>query len=146
MVEQGLVMLIQQGIASLTPSVPGGYGVQLPKDLISDTVPMAWSYRAIVAEPSYVLEGQDAFTGLELQIDCHGFWLDPQGRPTMANAINLARAIEGVLRGGWAGTLPDPDATVVQGIFRQSHYVDGFSHVNRSYVRSLEYLVNYDQI
>jgi hypothetical protein len=64
----------------------------------------------------------------------------------MANAMTLARKIDGVLRGGFSGVLPDPDSTFVQGIFRSGPSVDGFSDLNRSYVRTLEYLVNYDQI
>lgn len=137
MIEQGLVMLIQAGLGT-PPLAPGGWAVQLPKDLISPATPKAWTYRCIVSEPSYHLTGESGFTALEVQIDCHGL--------TMPDAIALARAIDGVLRGGYAGTLPDPDATVVQGIFRQGPYVDGFSDANRSYVRTLEYLINYNQV
>ena len=138
MIEAGLVALVQQGITSALPGVPGGFAVQLPKDQISSASAMAWTYRCIVAEPTYTLQGQDPFTGLELQIDCHGY--------AMADAIALARAIDGVLRGGYSGVLPDADHTVVQGIFRMAPFTDGFSDANRSYVRTLEYLVNYDQI
>ena len=136
MIEQGLVLLIQAGLGN-PPMAPGGFAVELPKDQISATAPMAWTYRCIVADPTYHLGGQDGFTGLELQIDCHGY--------TMANAIALARAIDAVLRGVYSGTLSDPDATVVQGIFRMGPFLDGFSDANRSYVRTLEYLVNYNQ-
>jgi hypothetical protein len=44
-----------------------------------------------------------------LQIDCYG--------STAAQAITLAKAIDAVLN-GYRGTLPDADATVVQGCFR----------------------------
>ena len=64
----------------------------------------------------------------------------------MADAITLARGIDNILRGSWTGTLPDSDATVVQGIFRLPSFVDGFSDANRSYVRTLEYLVKYIQL
>ena len=136
MVEQGLVMLIQSGLGT-PPIAPGGWAVELPKDQVSPAAPMAWTYRSIDSDPTYLLNGQDGFTGWYVQIDCHGY--------TMANAITLARAIDGVLRGGYAGTLPDPDHTVVVGIFRQNHFLDGFSDANRTYVRTLEYLIQYNQ-
>ena len=137
MIEQGLELLIQSGLGT-PPMAPGGFMVQLPKDFISPNTPMAWSYRSIVSEPSYTLTGQDSWTSWEVQIDCHGY--------TAAHAITLARAIDKVLRGGFSGTLPDADHTVVQGIFRQGSFVDGFSDTSRSYVRSLEYEVQYHQI
>ena len=137
MIEQGFVALIQAGLGS-PPMAPGGFAVQLPKDQISSAAPMAWTYRSIVSDPTYHLGGQDALTGWEVQIDCHGY--------TMANAITLARAIDAVLRGGYTGVLSDPDHTFVQGVFRMGPFIDGFSDVNRSFVRTLEYLVNYDQI
>ena|SRR5579871_1543525 len=145
-IEQGLVMLIQQGLAAATPPVvvPGGFATELPKDMLSPTNPMAWSYRTITSEPSYHLGGQDGFTSLHVQIDCHGYDLPNVGGA--ANAQKLARAIDAVLRGLFTGTLPDTDQTFVFGITRQPGFVDGFSDVNRSYVRSLEYQVDYNQV
>jgi len=137
MIEAGLVTLIQAGLGT-PPMAPGGFAVQLPKDQISSTSPMAWTYRGIIVEPTYVLEGQDAFTEWEVQIDCHGY--------TMANAITLARAIQGVLRGNWSGVLPDPDHTVAFGVQQEQLGPDGFSDANRSYVRTLEYKIQYAQI
>jgi hypothetical protein len=137
MVEQGLVALIQAGLGN-PPLAPGGFAVKLPENYISATNPMAWTYRSILAEPSYLLAGQDGLTGWHVQIDCHG--------NSMSDAIHLARTIDGVLRGSWSGVLPDPDATVVQGIFRQGPAIDGYSDTAHSYVRTLEYLVNYEQI
>jgi hypothetical protein len=136
MIEQGFVLLVQGGLGT-PPMAPGGWAVQLPKDQISEAQPRAWTYRSIVSEPSYHLSGQDGFTGWEIQLDCHGY--------TMADAIALARAIDGVLRGGYSGVLADPDHTRVHGIFRRGPYVDGYSDLNRSYVRTMEYLVNYNQ-
>jgi hypothetical protein len=136
-IEQGLVQLIQAGLGT-PPLAPGGWAVQLPPNQITDTAPMAWTYHSLSAEPSYTLASQDGFTSWELRVDCHG--------RTMADAIRLARAIDGVLRGGYSGKLPDDDATFVHGIFRRGPYVDGFSDLNRSYVRTMEYLVNYNQI
>jgi hypothetical protein len=141
-VEQGFVMLVQAALGT-PPMAPGGYAVQLPSttqigDGTNGTYKMAWTYNTISDEPSYTLGGQDGLTEWEFRLNCHG--------STMANAITLARAIDGVLRGSWAGVLPDPDATVVQGIFRRAPVVDGFDDVNRSYVRTLEYMVQYEQI
>lgn len=138
MVEQGLVMLIQNGIASIVPGVPGGFAVQLPKDTIGQSQPMAWTYHSITSKPDYVLAGQTGWTEWCVQIDCHG--------NGMADAIRLARAIDGVLRGAFQGNLPDPDSTYVFSIYRQSPQVDGYSDTNRTFVRSLEYLVIYQQI
>ena len=137
MVEQGLVLLIQAGLAAGGLSVPGGWPVQLPQQMAEDW-PMAWTYRSITAPPSYTLDGEDGYTEWNVQIDCHGF--------AYADAIRLARGIDEVLRGGFAGVLPDPDSTVVQGIFRSDPFIDGFSDADRSYVRTLEYTVVYDQI
>ena len=138
MVEEGLCNLIKTGITSQYPGISGGYPSQLPPNFISSSNPWSWTYRSILSEPMYVLEGQDALTAWEVQLDCHGY--------AMSHAMSLARAIDGVLRGGWHGTMTDPDATVVTGIFRLPSFVDGFSDANRSYVRSLEYRVHYYQI
>src|SRR5207248_2519193 len=100
--------------------------------------PWSWTYRSIISTPLYVLEGQSGLTSWEVQLDCHGF--------AMSHATSLARAIDGVLRGSYAGVLTDTDATRVTGIFRLPSCVDGFSDASRSYVRSLEYRVHYYQI
>jgi len=139
-IEAGLVALIQSGLQSSSPPtiVDGGFAVELPKDQISKKNTMAWSYRFISAEPNVFLNGEDGFTQATVQIDCHG--------NQMQDAIHLARAIMRVLRGGFRGKLPDPDATYVDSIVRQSTFVDGFSDVNRSFVRSLEYRVCFNQV
>ena len=145
-IEDGLLLLIQQGLAAQTPPVVAtGAGVELPKDVLSPTAPLGYTVRSIVSEPTYFLSGQDGFTGLEVQIDCHGLGRD-FGGPGFQGAVTLARAIDAILRGGYAGTLPDADGTVVEGIFRRPHFVDGFSDANRSYVRTMEYLINYHQV
>ncbi len=129
-------MLIQSGLGN-PPLAPGGFAMELPKDQISQTAPMAWAYQCLESTPSYFLTGQDGFTSLLMRINCHGL--------TAANAQQLAYAVDKVLRGEWSGTLSDPDATVVQGIFRENAFVDGYSDANRAYVRTLEYLINYQQ-
>jgi hypothetical protein len=137
-IEQGLVSLIQSGIGSLAP---GGYAATVPEtNQVTAANPKAWTYRTIISMPTYVLEGEDLLTELELQIDCHGY--------TMDDAILLAKAIKSALRaaaptGGSPLVLSDPDNTVVQGIFRRAPHLDGYSDANRTYVRTLEYLVTY---
>jgi hypothetical protein len=137
MIEQGFCTLIQNGLKGQGVSVPGAFAVELPKDLISASTPQAWTYRSIISTPLYFIDGQDPLTMWEVQIDCCGF--------TMTNAITLARSIDSVLRGSWSGTLQDADHTVVQGIFRLPSMVDGFNDINRSFVRSLEYQINFIQ-
>ena len=139
MIEQGIVKLIQFGLTGKFPEVvPGGYATQLPKDTPSAKYPKAWTYMSISSEPEYFLSGQDPLTHWTVQIDCHGL--------TATDAEQLARAIDGVLRGAPSGQLQDSDGTHVQGIFRQGHFHDGYNDVLRTYVRSLEYLVQYNQI
>jgi hypothetical protein len=133
-IEDGLVGFIQSGLGS-PPIAVGGFGVMLPKDFIQPSNPMAWVYQSLSSEPTYYLTGQDSFTSLTLRINCHGY--------TMAYAIQLARAINLVLRGIPSGRLPDSEGTMVYGIFREPSFVDGFDPTNRSFVRTLEYLVNY---
>ncbi len=140
-IEKGLELLIQAGLGS-PPIASGGFFVQLPKDFITAANPMAWTYRFLISNPTYTLDTQDGFTAAEIRIDCHGF--------TAAHAIQLANAIAVALRppagnsGAWSGTLPDSDATVVQGIFQSGNAPDGYSDLNRSFVRTLEFLVNYN--
>jgi hypothetical protein len=132
-------MLIQAALGGSPPvaGVTGGFADQLPKDQVSAAAPMAWTYKTIVLEPDYVIGGQTGWTDWHVQIDCHGF--------TAANAITLLRSIDSVLRGGFRGVLPDPDSTYVFQTIRQGPAVSGFSDADRTYVRSLEYLVSYQQ-
>lgn len=136
-IEDGLVLLIQSGMGS-PPMAPGGFMVKLPKDLIvpGSTTTKAWVWKAISSTPTYILEGQDGFTALHWQIDCHGL--------TATDSIDLANAIDAVLRGGYMGTLPDTAQTVVQGIFGETGPHDGYDSDSKTYVRILEYLINYN--
>jgi hypothetical protein len=138
MIEAGMVALINAGIASAYPGLTGGFAAELPENFISASNPWSWSYRSIMSKPLYTLQGQDSLTEWEVQIDCHG--------AKMVNAIGVARAIDGVLRGGFSGTLSDSDSTVVLGVFRLPSQVDGFNDDARTFVRSLEYNIQYIQI
>jgi hypothetical protein len=129
-IEAGFVQLVQSGLGS-PPLAPGGFLSQLPKDLLSNGTTMAWVYKSINAEPNYFLDGQDPYTVVKLQLDCHGL--------TAVDSLTLAAAITKALRGGFSGPLPDADATQCLGIFDQGTNLDGYDAVNRSFVRSLEY-------
>ena len=133
-IEQGFVNLVSNGLNN--PAV-NGYAVQLPANCITFENPQAWSYRSIISTPLYSLNGQNSFTKLEVQLDCHGY--------KMSDAITLARQIQNVLSGGWSGTLSDSDSTVVQGIFQLPSFTDGYSDANKTFVRSLEYLIEFYQ-
>ena len=142
MVEQGLVSLVQTGIASACPTCPGGFGTQLPPDVLANlqagTVTQAWTWQTIARIPTYTLTGQAGLTTWVVSIDCHG--------TTSADALNLARAINNVVRGSWSGMLPsDPDNTIVQGIFSTGNEVSGYDKINYSYVTTVGYRIQYNQ-
>jgi hypothetical protein len=138
-IEQGFVALVQSRLAVAGVRPPGGFFVQMPKDTISETAPQAWTFRWITDREDVLLTGEASFTQALVQIDCHGY--------APADAISLAAAIKSVLRSGLSGRLgsADPDNTLVDSIIRQPSQVDGFNDANRTYVRSLEYLVSYYQ-
>lgn len=130
-------MYLQAGFAALSPPVvaPGLFAFgQLPKDQISALSPMALAYRSITSDPDYNLQGPGVCEW-HVQIDCHGY--------DTPDPINLSKAVKHILDKGFSGTFSDPDATRVAGIYRMPGQVDGFSDANRSYVRSLEYVIQY---
>ena len=133
-------MLIQVALAGSPPvaTVPGGYADTLPPDQITAAAPMAWAYRDIYSEPEYVLGGQTGWTELHVQIDCFGY--------AAANALELRNAIYNVLRGGYRGTLPDPDATYVFQIVGLRKIPSAFLTADRTWVRKLECIVQYQQV
>ncbi|HXI42057.1 MAG TPA: hypothetical protein VNH83_18895 [Bryobacteraceae bacterium] len=133
-IEQGISLLVRNALSNPPDDAFGGFFAQLPKDWISADRPRAWTYRFITSNPMYVLAGANGMVEAELQIDCHGF--------TPEDAIALAAAIDPVLS-GFHGLLPDDDQTKVQGMFNQGSSTDGYSDVNRTFVRTLEYQIHY---
>ena len=127
MIELGLVQSIQSDstVAALAPV--GGFFAQLPEN---QALP-AWVYNTISESVDYLLAGPDSLVERRVQIDCYG--------TTAAEAIALAAAIDRLLT-GWRGTLPDPDATRVAGLFR-SNLIDFFDQSARTFRRLLEYSV-----
>ena len=147
MIDLGLVMLVQQALAGSPPvnNVPGGWKGMLPKDIVGSTpvgsssmIRSAWIYKTKDTKPTYHLTGQDGFTGFTFVIECHGL--------LASDADALASAIYFVFEDIWSGVLPDPDKTVVQGIFLTDEVSGEFADNTRTFVHTLEYLVNYNQV
>ena len=140
MVEQGLLKFIANGLAGSPPvTPPPGFLTHIEKDQISGSgSTQAYCIKTIGIDPDYVLTGQTGWTEWKVQIDACG--------ATAKDSVDLARAIDNVLRGAFHGVLPDSDSTYVFGIFRIDGGADGYSDVNRTYVRSLEYRIVYQQI
>ena len=127
MIEQGFVQLVQGASAVQAIAATGGFLAELPKD---QALP-SWSYTTIADSADYVLAGPVDLGSWNVQIDCYA--------ATREQAVLLAAAIDTVLN-GYAGTLADPDQTVVQGIFRINKR-DFFDDARRTYRRMLEYEV-----
>ncbi len=130
MLEEGLVKLVQSdpSVAALCPN--GGYFVKLP-----DGTPLpSWSYQVISDPADYTTTGE-RYTQIRYELDCYA---DPDG----ANmAIRLARAIDNVL-GGFKGTLPDVDQTVVFACLRSDRR-DFENSEARNFRRMTEYDIHY---
>jgi hypothetical protein len=126
MIEQGMVQLIQATPAVSAIAPKGGFLGTLPKDF---PLP-SWSYIVVSDPVDYELTGPVSLGSTRIQIDCYG--------ANGADAILLAKAIDNVLI-GYRGTLPDPDSTVVQGVFRINK-IDFFDVDARNYRRMLEYI------
>lgn len=133
-------MYILAALAAQTPPIalPNIYLVELPKDYISFKNPMGLKYRFITVPPDYTLStGDSGLQAATIQFDCCGY--------DSASSVVLAYALRKVFKANFRGPLLDPDATFVDSIFRLPTCVDGYSDTNRTYVRSLEYVVNYIQ-
>ena len=130
-IEAGLSQLLITGLKATYPDLQV-FGVTTPVDYISKSNRYGIAYRSIIDTPSYILEGQDALSFWEVQLDCIGF--------EYKDAIKLAKAVSDLLAGTWTGTLSD--GTVVKGIFRLPSKVDGITEA-RNYIRSLEFQIIY---
>jgi len=137
MLEAGIVELVMANPAVLAIATTGGFLLSLPKDQLT-TVSASWSYQVISDRGAYGLRGEHGFVTRRLQIDCYS---DPT-HPGLC--ITLAKAIDRVL-GGYQGTLPDTDATVVFGCFR-SDLEDFFDDAGRTYRRMLEYEIQFHEV
>ena len=127
MIEQGFVLLVQGNAAVRAIAATGGFLAELPKD---QPLP-SWSYTSVADSADYALAGPVDLGSWNVQVDCYA--------NTREQAVLLAAAIDGVLN-GYAGTLADPDSTVVQGVFRINKR-DFFDDARRTYRRMLEYQV-----
>lgn len=131
MIELGLVLLVNSGLSS--PPFAGGYFVQaLPKNPTYPT----WVYQFISRVPNTGLQFVKGLNMGRLEIHCLGSQ-DAQG----ADAVTLAYQIDAILN-GYAGNLPDPDATFVSSCVRsdgKDDYYDSF----RTYGRMIEYEIQF---
>src|SRR5258708_32764523 len=125
MIEQGFVGLVQGTSTVKAIATAGGFLAELPKD---QGLP-SWSYTTVADSADYVLAGPVDLGSWNVQIDCYG--------ATREQAVLLAAAIDAVLN-GYAGTLADPDQTVVQGIFRINKR-DCFADARPTAPRMFEY-------
>ena len=132
MIEDGIVQLVQSDPTVLSLCQFGGFWLSLPKG----TPLPSWSFTVVSEVTDYTLAGRTDLTPRRLQIDTYAM----EG----AEALNLARAIDNVLS-GYKGTLPDPQATVVQGCFRENE-IDFFDDVSRTYRRMIEFFVHYNNL
>lgn len=132
MIEDGIVQLVQADPTVLAQCSFGGFYLSLPKG----TPLPSWSYQVVSEPAEYTLVGRTDLTPRRLQIDVYAM--------NGAQALNLARAIDNVLS-GWKGTLPDTQATLVQGIFRDNE-IDFFDDASRTYRRMIEFFVNYNNL
>jgi hypothetical protein len=131
MIEQGVVMLIQSDAAVKAIAAQGGFLATLPSDY---QLP-SWTYLLVSDVTDYVLTGPSKLSSRRVQFDCYG--------TQPADIILLGNAIDKLLN-GYRGTLPDPDATVVQGIFHLNS-LDFFDVDSRTYRRSLDYMIWFEQ-
>jgi hypothetical protein len=125
----GLVDMVSNDPAVKELCPVGGFMAELPKDF---TLP-GWTYRTITEPVDYTLQGGQ-FPAARIQIDCYG---------TPAQALNLGRAIDSKLS-GFAGTLLDIEATIVQGIFRSDRMVM-YDSDPQTFRVMLEYEVRYSK-
>ena len=132
MIEDGIVQLVQSDPTVLSLCPLGGFYATLPKG----TPLPSWSYKVISEVAQYTLQGRTNLTPRRLQIDVYAM----EG----VEALQLTRAIDNVLS-AWRGTLPDPQATVVQGIFRDDEH-DFFDDASRTWRRTLEVFINYENL
>ena len=127
MIEQGLVMKIQ---AESGYSTVGGFAGQLPENLPAPV----YFYKVISDQANTTLQSFKGFGSRMFQFDCFG--------AKAVDAQLLANAIDVVLN-GFHGTLPDPDSTRVDSIFRTDRMGPEPSSSSRNFWVMLEYKVWY---
>jgi len=127
MIDQGIVMLVNAGLAS--PPFIGGFDSELPKDWPLPN----WTYMIVYDHSETGLQFAKGPTKRMLQIDCYG--------STPADAASLANSIDSVLN-GYQGHLPDPDSTFVSSCFNTDKR-SFFQDAPRQFSRMLEYTIWY---
>lgn len=129
MIEQGIVMLVQNDATVRSLCQNGGYWMSLPKDPNFPT----WCYSVVSSVTEKTLDRQKLLCFERWQIDVYS--------TDGSDCMQLACAVDDVLD-HYTGVLPDPDATLVQGVFR-SDLIDFFDTTVRNYRRMLEYELHF---
>ena len=128
MINKGLVMRIQSGIATSFPACRGGFEGQLPPN----AAPPAYSYRVISDPANTTLRSFRGFGNRRYEFKCWGI--------DAASADALADAIDAQLD-GFSGVLTDPDATRVDSMFRTDRLEADLSPSSRNFWVMLEYSI-----
>ena len=132
-IQQGLVMLVQAGLAASPPPfaggpVPGGFADYLPEN----QAPPAYIHRGISSVPQTGLQFVRGLVAKRIDIVSFG--------TNAAQAQLLAKAIHGIVN-GFKGTLSDPDATVVDSIIYQDDEGPKYSDSARNWYYMFEYRI-----
>lgn len=123
-------MLIQAGLATSFPSCQAGFAGQLPENAI----PPAYTYKVISDPANLTLKSFSGFGQRRFEFNCFGV--------KAVDAQSLAYKIDAVLN-GFRGTLSDPDATRIDGMFRTDRMGPNYQSASRNFAVLLEYLVSY---
>jgi hypothetical protein len=138
-IDQGILMLVNNGLASASPPVAYGGGFLDQMAPPNAGYPF-WVYRVISQVPNTGLLFAKGLRMRRIQIDVMG---DPSPAGNGSDALALADAIDGILN-GYAGNLPDPDSTFVSSCF-QSDLIDEYDTALRTPKRLLEYEIQFAQ-
>jgi hypothetical protein len=129
MIDQGLELLLQNTSAVTAIAPVGGFNTQLPPN---KPLP-SWTFQLVSSPSDLTLQGPVSLTYARYQFDCYG--------ENSAQTILLSNAINQVLD-GFIGTLPDPDATIVQ-VMRRTNKIPFFDSDARNFRIMLEYELQY---
>jgi hypothetical protein len=132
-IEQGLVKLVQTGLAASSPPIVlmGGFLATLPKGQVLPS----WTYQMVSAVPDRTLDNAKGglFAG-RIQIDCYGAEAD--------DAVSLSWAIARVLN-GQRGTLADADGTYLDSAFLSDTHDPEVDEASRTWRRVIEFDICY---
>lgn len=132
-------MLVNAGLANASPPVAHGGGYF--QNMVPANAPWPyWVFHGVSQTRNSGLTFARGLSMRRIQINVIG---DPAAQG--ADVIPLAAAVDFILH-GYAGNLPDPDATFVSSCFNSDLMdPDGVDPNVRSYERKLQYEINFSQ-